>query len=98
MSNLANLLTSLTVIFGAFLSFMRIIKNLEELRNDFKENTLLTYKLAIMDDKMPLDERIRCGHKYIEMGGNGSVKRKVQDLEEQEYSEIYKTMEGNKHD
>ena len=43
-------------------------------------------KIAIMSEEMPLIDRIHAGEQYIAMGGNGMVKKKLNQLIE-EYEE-----------
>ena len=44
-----------------------------EFNDNLTENTLSTLRLVIINEKMPLNERLKSGMKYTEMGGNGEV-------------------------
>lgn len=90
---LATLISSLTVIFSAFAFCYKAIRKIDLLREDFNENTLLTYKLVIMSDKIPLDEKLEAGYKYINLGGNGAIKEYIHDLEKKQYNEMFKKEE-----
>ncbi len=36
-----------------------------------------------MNDKIPIEERITCGDRYIDLGGNGAIKVYVKELKEE---------------
>ena len=55
--------------------FRPLIKTLEELKEHTRENYLTGLRLTIMNDNMPIGERIVAAHKYIKHGGNGDVKK-----------------------
>ena len=87
---IASILTALTGI-GAFLyktySFFRNIEDkYDQMNKTIKQNTIYILKIAIMSDEMPLIDRIHAGEQYIAMGGNGMVKKKLNQLIE-EYEE-----------
>lgn len=57
---------------------MNNIKNVEsipKIEEHCRENYLTGLRLTIMNDNMPLGERIAAGIKYLELGGNGDVKK-----------------------
>ena len=73
-------LSALGVICGAFALVMKwlfapLIKDIKELKEHARENYLTGLRLTIMNDNMPLGERIVAAHKYIKLGGNGDVKK-----------------------
>ena len=73
-------LTALGVIYGAVTMavkrvFRPFIKTIEELKEHTRENYLTGLRLTIMNDNMPIGERIVAAHKYIKHGGNGDVKK-----------------------
>lgn len=72
------------------LSAYKIISLFEK---EVNYNTLMTLRLVIINTNMPLSERIEAGRMYIKKGGNGAVKKLVQELEEIELKE---EMGGNK--
>ena len=84
---IASLVGALTAI-GAFLYkmysfFRKIEENYEEMNHTIKQNTIYILKIAIMSDEMPLVDRIHAGEQYIAMGGNGMVKKKLNQLMEE---------------
>lgn len=104
---LATFLTSGGVILAFALKIIRgiISKEItplcEKMQNDIKlmhdelnENSLNTMKNSICNDNIPLSERVSIGQKYIEKGGNGAIKIRVHQLEEQYEKELKK---GGKH-
>ena len=58
-------------------------KNLEEkvdkLVEHDKEQYLAILRLTIMSNEMPIGERIVAGQKYLDMDGNGDVKKFLKD-------------------
>ena len=90
---IASVLTALTVITGAIVgvvktfrklyAFLRKVeKKMDTFTINLQENTLNTLRLVIINDKMPLSERLKAGQKYIELGGNGEIHAMVEALEE----------------
>lgn len=51
------------------------VENIPSIEEHCRENYLTGLRLTIMSKDMPLGERISAGAKYIELGGNGEVKR-----------------------
>ena len=54
------------------------IKNVESIpsiEEHCRENYLTGLRLTIMSNDMPLGERIAAGVKYLDLGGNGDVKK-----------------------
>lgn len=60
----------------------------KKLDNDLAENSIMTLKIIIMNDKLSLDERILAGEKYISLGGNGFVKKVYDELLEEKMKSI----------
>lgn len=57
---------------------MNNIKNVESIpaiEEHCRENYMTGLRLTIMNDNMPLGERIAAGIKYLEYNGNGDVKK-----------------------
>ena len=47
--------------------------SITDLATKVDELTLTDLRQAVMNDKLPLSERVKAGNKYIELGGNGDV-------------------------
>lgn len=61
---------------------MKNIKNVESIptiEEHCRENYLTGLRLTVMNKEMPLGERISAGVKYIDLGGNGEVKKYLVD-------------------
>ena len=83
-------LGALGVIFGVAFKFWKAInkvvskiENFEGDVKDLKEHTEQNYmsllQLKIMSNEMPIGERIIAGRKYLDMGGNGDIKKFLMD-------------------
>lgn len=55
------------------------VKEIPEIKKHCHENYLTSLRLTIMSNEMPLGERIIAGQKYIDEGGNGDVKKFVNE-------------------
>ena len=73
----------LSTIGGLFVGLWKIFKKIDSIQDEFKENTLATLRLTIINEHLPEEERISAGRKYIEMGGNGAIKKLVLKLEDE---------------
>lgn len=73
----------LGTIGGLFVGLWKIFKKIDSIQDEFKENTLATLRLTIINEHLPEEERINSGRKYIEMGGNGAIKKLVLKLEDE---------------
>lgn len=80
----ASLISALIVIATFAVTCYKFIRKEEKWRETKdrhdKENYLNILRLVIMSKEMPLTERIAAGDKYIELGGNGAIKHKYQEL------------------
>ena len=56
-------------------NFNAFITDVNELKEHSSENYMALLRLTIMSSEMPIGERIVAGHKYLEKGGNGDVKK-----------------------
>jgi hypothetical protein len=63
--------------------FRKIEENYEQMNHTIKQNTIYILKIAIMSEEMPLVDRIHAGESYLAMGGNGMVKKKLNQLMEE---------------
>ena len=55
------------------------VKEIPEIKKHCQENFLTSLRLTIMSNEMPLGERIIAGQRYIDEGGNGEVKKFVNE-------------------
>ena len=78
------LITSILVIIGLLSKVYRAIRSIEkwitEKDKHDNENYLAILRLTIMNQDMPLSERIDAGDRYLALGGNGAVKHKYEEL------------------
>jgi hypothetical protein len=83
---IAAVLTAAGVIITAIVKLFRFIKKIADTMNQIQkslksqeehsyENYMSLLRLTIMSSEMPIGERIVAGHKYIANGGNGEVKK-----------------------
>lgn len=90
---IASVITALTVITTFALKLYKFFRSLEgkyeEMNDLLKNNTIHLLKIAVLDDKLPLTDRIHAGEQYIKLGGNGFIKKKYEKLLEQ-YEETNK--------
>ena len=55
-------------------------KKYDDMNDLLKSNTIHLLKIAVLDDKLPLTDRIHAGEQYIKLGGNGTIKRIYEKL------------------
>ncbi len=55
------------------------VKEIPEIKEHCQENYMSSLRLIIMSNEMPLGERIIAGQKYIDAGGNGEIKKFVNE-------------------
>lgn len=67
-------------------------QDMEYVKRELRDNSLDTYRLVITSERMPLEERIECGEKYITAGGNGAVHKLVDELKQKKIDEDYMKM------
>ena len=88
----ASVVTALTVItaflFKIYNFFRKLEKKYDEMNALLKDNTIHLLKIAVLDEKLPLTDRIKAGEQYIKLGGNGFIKKKYEHLLE-EYDKRY---------
>ena len=81
---IASIVTALTVIsstcFKVYTFFRNLEKKYDELNYNLKNNTLFILKIAVLDEQLPLTDRLKAGELYMNLGGNGAVKKKYQEL------------------
>ena len=81
---IASIITALTVIsttcFKIYIFFRNLEKKYDEMNDILKNNTLYILKIAVLDEQLPLTDRLHAGELYMDLGGNGAVKKKYQEL------------------
>ena len=55
------------------------VKEIPEIKRHCHENYLSSLRLTVMSNEMPLGERIIAGQSYIDEGGNGDVKKFINE-------------------
>lgn len=74
---ISGIITAILVIVAFLVKIYKLISSVEKKINTFeenlKDNTLSTYRLVIINENMPLSERLNAGKKYVDMGGNGEI-------------------------
>lgn len=70
-----------------------ILNKLENFEETNKRNEMHIMKLALFNEGLPLVDRIQCGQRYIELGGNGTGKIQYEllktKMEDQLETKIY---------
>lgn len=83
----ASVVTALTAItaflFKIYNFFRKLEKKYDEMNDLLKNNTIHLLKIAVLDDDLPLTDRIHAGEQYIKLGGNGFIKKKYERLLEE---------------
>ena len=81
---IASIVTAITVIsstcFKVYIFFRNLEKKYDEMNDILKNNTLFILKIAVLDEQLPLTDRLKAGELYMNLGGNGAVKKKYQEL------------------
>ena len=81
---IASIVTALTVIsttcFKIYIFFRNLEKKYDEMNDILQKNTLFILKIAVLDEQLPLTDRLKAGELYMDLGGNGAVKKKYQEL------------------
>ena len=70
---------ALVAIWRAVVFFVHLGDAMKDTQRHTKENYLSCLRLTIMSRDMPIGERIIAGHAYIEAGGNGEVKKYIEE-------------------
>ena len=83
----SSLITALSVIFTFLIKiytfFNTLEKKYEEMNTTLKQNNMYILKLTVMNNDMPLVERIGAGEQYLNNKGNGLIKQKYEELLEE---------------
>ena len=84
LTTIASIITAVTVIVTFMYKMYRFFRNMEEKYEEMnkllRDDTLHILKIAILSEEMPLVDRIHAGEKYLELGGNGMIKKKYESL------------------
>ena len=70
----------LGVIVANLLSNKSLKDDIKEIKEDSKEQSLSILRLTVMNNEMPISERLIAGKKYIDRHGNGDVKHYYEQL------------------
>ena len=75
---IGSIVSSIVVIVGTcyktFSMCHRVLRTLEEFEESNKRNEMHIMKLGLFNEGLPLVDRIQCGKRYLELGGNGTGK------------------------
>ena len=75
---ISTIVSALLVIVGTcwktFSMCHNILNKLEDFEETSKTNEIHIMKLGLFNEGLPLVDRIQCGKRYIELGGNGTGK------------------------
>ena len=66
-------------IIGILIKVNSFIKKANKVLEHDKENYLAILRLTIVSSEMPIGERINAGYKYLKLGGNGEVKKFLEE-------------------
>lgn len=81
---IASVIAAIATILGATYKIMQayhnIMSQIKEVDKQIKDNALHILKLAILEENMPPVERIKCGERYVALGGNGQIKKIYESL------------------
>lgn len=75
---IATIVSAVVVIVGTcwktFSMCHNILNKLEDFEATSKRNEMHIMKLGLFNEGLPLVDRIQCGKRYLELGGNGTGK------------------------
>ena len=84
LSIVAGVITSLTVITGCVIKIYKLARMIEEKIEAYDKNleqlNLHLNKMALLDNNMPLIDRLHAGEWYLKHGGNGLGKKVYEQL------------------
>ena len=73
-----------------------ILNKLEDFEETSKRNEMHIMKLGLFNEGLPLVDRIQCGKRYLELGGNGTGKiqyeilvKKIEDSIDHKFNDIF---------
>ena len=75
---IGSIISAIVIIVGTcyktFNMCHRVLRTLEEFEESNKRNEMHIMKLGLFNEGLPLVDRIQCGKRYLELGGNGTGK------------------------
>ena len=75
---IGSVISAIVVIVGTcyktFSMCHRVLRTLEEFEESNRRNEMHIMKLGLFNEGLPLVDRIQCGKRYLELGGNGTGK------------------------
>ena len=81
---IATILGGIRTIIGILYKMYKFVRNIEEKYEEMneliKENTIHILKIAVLNEDLPITDRINAGERYMALGGNGFVKKKYLKL------------------
>lgn len=77
---IASYIGAIGVVIGFLYKLYNIAISIDKLIKGWEENTLLTLKLLILNEDLPIQERISYGERYLALGGNGYIKKIYEHL------------------
>lgn len=96
---IASIIGAIATIIGTGYKLMKmfhsVMSEIEGVKDSLRQNELHILKLAILEENMPPAERIKCGERYIALGGNGQIKKIVEKLMK-ETDDIVEALKRNK--
>ena len=73
---IGSIISALTFIAGTcwktFSVCHAMLTKIEEFEKAQKKNEMYTMKMGLFNEGLPLQDRIKCGKRYLELGGNGT--------------------------
>ena len=81
---IATVVGALGTLIGILINMYKLARNIEkkyeEMNELIKENTIHILKIAVLNEDLPITDRINAGERYMALGGNGFVKKKYLKL------------------
>lgn len=75
---IASMISAIVVVVGTcwktFSMCHNVLNKLEDFEESNRRNELHIMKLGLFNEGLPLVDRIQCGKRYLELGGNGTGK------------------------
>lgn len=75
---IGSIVSAIVIIVGTcyktFSMCHRVLRTLEEFDESNRRNEMHIMKLGLFNEGLPLVDRIQCGKRYLELGGNGTGK------------------------